>query len=195
MWFPSFRFSLRALLVGVTLIVLLLGYVANQAWKQKQIVETLQNEGATVRYKYQYAPFDPPEKASSDPHAEPPWLARFIGIDFCSSVVRVNAKGSRNPDKVARLSAQLHELRWLFIQDCSLRDEHLPPLKQLKNLRGLYLRGTEITDNSVRILSTFKGLHKLSVTNTSLTAEEAVVLESNLPSCDVNFGEHAGGFF
>ena len=136
MWLPSCRFSLQALLVGVTLAVLPLGYAANRAWKQNRIVKMLENEGASVRYKYQYAPFNPPEKMSSDPHAKPPWLARFIGIDFCSAVVRVEAKGSPNPDRVARLSAQLRELRLLGIQDCNLRDEHLHPLKQLRNLRG-----------------------------------------------------------
>ena len=100
-------------------MVLLLGYVTNQASKQKHAVEMLRNEGASVRYKYQYAPFDPPEKMSTDADAKPPWLAQFVGIDFCSAVVNVQAKGSPNPDRVARLAAQFSELRLLGIQDCT----------------------------------------------------------------------------
>ena len=189
----NLRFSLRALLVGVTFIVFLFGLKADQAWRQRNIVAALRNEGATVRYRYQYDPFDPHEKMSSDPDAKPPWLARFIGIDFCSSVVRVSAKGSNDPAEVARLSGRLKKLRSVGIQDCDLKDDDILPLKRLKNLRGLYLRGTSITDKSVRILSAFHGLHVLNVTNTSIAAEGGTALESNLPHCRVHYGKFLGG--
>ena len=100
MVFSRFRFTLRVLLVGVTLLAILFGFKSNQAWKQRRIVERLKNEGASIRYRYQYDAFERPKKTSFEPDTTAPWLARFLGIDFCSAVVSVSVQGSHNPDKV-----------------------------------------------------------------------------------------------
>ena len=57
----------------------------------------------------------------------------------------------------------------LHLANIKIKDEHLPPLKELKKTALLNLRGTEITDAGLVNIAELKGLVKLGLEKTKIT--------------------------
>jgi len=168
-----------------TILILTLGYFANQASKQRRIAAALVSSGAHITYQYQYDNYDNEHKYSLNPDATVPWLAEHIGIDYCSPIVDVSSLHADNPSRVAELAAQLPKLRLLSIQETGLRDEDLRAFVGHRYLRGLYLRGTRITDGAVSHLATLKSLHVLNLHNTNLSPTAIDSLKAALPNTKI----------
>jgi hypothetical protein len=101
------RFSLRTLLILITVLAVWLGSKMSAARRQKEAVETMLNSGATLQYDYQMkrrvpttGPFVPnghvgvklPEFTfdSNAPLPGPAWLRTKLGDDYFCTVVAVN---------------------------------------------------------------------------------------------------------
>jgi hypothetical protein len=177
-------------MVSFTMLALALGYWANEGLKRRRIAAALVSSGAQITYKYQYDDYEDEYKFSLNPDATPPWLARYIGIDYCSPIVNVSSLGADNPSEIAELAAGLPKLRLLSIQETSLRDEDLKAFIRHQHLLGLYLRGTQITDGAVPHLATLKSLHVLNLYYTSLSPAAIDSLRAALPNTKVYHDKH-----
>ncbi len=177
------RFSLRGLLVLVTISALVCGMKVNQARKQKHIVAVLEDEGAEVRYAYQ---FGANNRLKFIPNARRPWLARFVGDDLCAPVVEVRARPAADGEDIARWAGKLSKLRVLSMEEAYLlKDKDLHHLSEHRQLLRLYLGHTDITDGSVPYLCSLQQLRVLDVQHTHITREGAHALRTALPNCTI----------
>lgn len=173
-------YGLRTLLIAITLIALAIGYCSSHARKQCRITEELVALGANIKYRYQYDDFEDEEEYSYNHENRQPWLAHFIGIDYCSAVVSVSSFRAEDSARVAKLSSELPSLRLLVIQDAEIHPEDVEQFTRMRNLRGLYLANTSLDDASVPGLSRLTWLQVLNVNNTGLTTKGAKALSAAL---------------
>lgn len=113
-----FRYSLRGLLIGVTLLCALMGWLASRLWDaRKQAAAVQELESAYVVVGYDYMLNSNGEYTGSD---TPPtgFLRQHLGNDFFSKVIRVAYSAG------------------------SLPEFGLSPLADVRGLRNLSLRGT-----------------------------------------------------
>jgi len=147
-----FQFSLRSLMIFVTLCAPLLAwfhYKLEAARGQKEVVETIKNFGGEVGYGYQYGDdntFDPKAKSSV-----PEWILSLAGIDMFSTVERVSFPGER-----AMFSLPM------------VKDVDLKHLKRLPHLKELHLNGVPISDEGLRHLANSKRLTNLQLGSESV---------------------------
>src|SRR5688572_1612308 len=77
------RFSLKTLLILLTLFCLWLGTLANSANRQRRAVQAIQRSGGEFNYDYQRIPSPSGQRYSN--RAEPPgpkWLRRILGDHY-----------------------------------------------------------------------------------------------------------------
>ena len=156
------RFSLRTLLVVMTVLCVWLGFKVNAARRQKEAVEALLESGNfEVYYDYQCSPVPgQPGDYNIDgealPHG-PAWLRKLLGDDFFCNVVGLQYL--RQPRGVA--------------ESCFAQIARLP------DLRFIYLTGARIAtsrnageDRPINSsdLSILSGLTKLEKVDASYTA-------------------------
>lgn len=147
---PSwFRFSLRAFLVGVTLLAILAA-CAGDYWKrvlrQRAIVRQLQAAGGDIYYDYQDTKGHG-KRLDATPYG-PALLRSFLGDDAFSAVDTVFLENTGDQ------TSTLLEL--------------LPDFPKLENL---YLRNLDLSDDDLRLIATKLNLVGLSLTETRVSAK------------------------
>jgi hypothetical protein len=120
-----FRFSLRMLLVVVTLLCVWLGIQVNAARRQREAVAEILKAGGTVSYDYK-----PPG---------PVWGRNAIGDDYFQTVNAVQL--SHPPDRRLRQSYEITLVKGISFE----HDPALASLEKLSHLEILSLRGTHVT--------------------------------------------------
>lgn len=132
------------------------------------------------------------------PHELSTWKLRLLGYDFLTGIEGVlisgaNGNGVEGLDEMIELSSRLHpldririenvtltedsllplkkkpKLKWLSLFETNATDQHLQILEMLPNLRVLDLRGTDITDESVDVLSSLKQLEYLGLQDSQMS--------------------------
>jgi len=151
------RFSMRSLLIAVTIFCVALGWRLNRARQQREAVKAIKEAGGWVYYDYQN--YDP-ETGSFDLQAEPwepEWLRGPLGIDFWHDVVGLNMsfheEGNQrwdNKQPAVNISAHLAHpprLRLLGLTEHSVDDAGMKYVSGLKDLEVLlYWDAPGITD-------------------------------------------------
>ena len=143
----SLRFTLRSLLLLITLTALWLGVNVHRANQQRRAVQRITQRGGNVRYDYQFAANGNPNPNLDSSH--PAWLRRFVGDDFLHNVESVG----------------------LDFLDDPVRDEDLRLLKHLPRVRLLYLGGGKITDDGLAHLQHLRRLELLVLAKNPITGE------------------------
>lgn len=142
------RFSLRSMLVVLTVLGVWLGLQVNRANTQRRIVKWVTENGGWVDYDwfmgedydYDYGFVLGNEPSGTFQPPGPIWIRRLIGDEYFQSVVVVDAPHAE-------------------LQDLS-------PLVKLTTLKVLYLKGTLI--NNVSPLSSLTQLENLNLEDTSV---------------------------
>jgi hypothetical protein len=145
----TFRISLRALLVLMTILCLWFGKISIAAHKQKKAVEWVEANGGRVKYDWQSkesAPkvFPGPAPVPDAKIPGPKWLRRLIGEDYFQTVLEVNLTRCNIAD-ISPLT-NLPEVEFLESPMNHIRD--LTPLQGLSHLRTLGLYQNEVEDSS-----------------------------------------------
>jgi hypothetical protein len=128
------RFSLRALLISVTLLCVWSAWYVNRARRQKETVEALRNCGGRVYYDYQFDDDDDAQRLILT--AESPWptgLIETFGIDVLHNVVAVQLP-NRSDDVIPQL-ASIPSLRQLWLMQAT--DDTIMQIAPLSNLEHL----------------------------------------------------------
>ena len=193
------QFSLRTLLIAVTLVGCGLGWFGKKVWEAKQqaaAVAAIENAGGSVLYDYEIDSHGNyvPKVASPDPA----WLRAILG-DRCLRIVRWVSFDTFAGDPTTINDANLGHLKELMgleyltlsftqVTDTGLKqlqgltdlrsldltytqvtDAGLESLRRLTRLKSLNLRGTKVTDAGVERLQELLQLRQLTLTNTQIS--------------------------
>jgi Leucine-rich repeat (LRR) protein len=178
-----FQFSLKGMLVVVTLVAVGLGWLAyerNKVRKREAAISAIEQVGGIV-------------VVDGEP-TRPSWLRPVLGDNSGGGVVEVDFSEVKVTDAGLAHVAVLAELRFLRLNNAQLTDAgltHLAGLSKiesltlsgdhqitnagltnligLKELKDLFLRDTQVTDAGLNFLAGLTKLEVLGLDNTQLT--------------------------
>ena len=182
-----YQFSLRTLLVFVTLCAFACSWLAvkmKQAKRQHEAVEAIKELGGSVQYDWQLD-----ANGNGVPNARPsapPWLRRILGDDFFWEVKAVVLYGTQVTDAGLEQLKGLSQLRELRLHFTRVTDAGLEQPKGLSQLRELRLHETRVTDAGLEQLKGLSQLQSLSLNGTKVTSEDLKKLQQALPKCKIN---------
>jgi hypothetical protein len=179
------RFSLRTLLVLVTLACIWLGMVVNRAEQQRRTVAAFRALGNRVEYDTPY----------TNPRGEPSnwrWLRSWLGNDYFDSayyvglshgvddellhrvrclrgVRRLDVMGPKVTDEGMAAISRVSTLETLAVHAQEVTDEGVRHLSRMRKLRGLFLWAPKVTDRGAKSLAKLEDLDGLSLHDTQVT--------------------------
>ena len=168
-----YQFSLRTLLIVVTLAGCGLGWLgpkAYQARRQQAVVAAIRQLGGKVAYDYEFN-----SKGEPSPNSESfrsAWLHALVGDDCFGNVCEVSFEDMGNKpltDADLKLLGGLTHLRTISLSGTEITDAGLEHLKGLTQLTQLDIDGTLVTDVGLQQLQDLKQLEVLSLSFTSIT--------------------------
>lgn len=176
-------FSLRALLVLMTILCMFLGWIGPKWLEMKReeaAVKKTQAVGGQIIYDYQHEHAiyrrDHPEVFGSvppDPYG-PQVLRDLFGEHILSRVVEVrfakfDASGG-DPNQATAELPKLHHLKQVeFNRPVALTDDSIEQLKKIRSLRSIALGGNTITAGRVKRLSQESLLETIALSGTDAT--------------------------
>ena len=170
------RYSLRSLLIAITIGGILLGLWVRSAERQRKAVAKLTDAGARVWY-------------GLDEMGKPrPWLATIIdviGIDYVSSPISVALEMDDSDASLIYLR-DLPPLEALYLQHTDISGKGLETIRTLPHLAVLNLSDTNIDDTALMVLHDMTSLRHLSVTGTAVTDKGIAELQQALPRCRIH---------
>jgi hypothetical protein len=202
----TLRFSLRTLMIAVTLLCAVMAVVSSRANRQRRAVSRIKAAHGLVYYDYQLDhDFKPRTDEPLGPG--PDWLRAFIGTDYFATVVsvRVNLASDELLEATAELP-HLQDLRiacnskisdgaWEHLKDLAevetlylrgMRDSATVNLAGLTQLRVLYITNTDVTDAGLASLKSLPRLQTLNMTGTKVTRAGITDLQVALPNCKIH---------
>ncbi len=185
------QFSLRTVLVAMTVLALWLGMWLDRGRREKAAVEALSQKGYVgIMYDYQV---DPSGKWVTNP--SPPgsdWARDWIGEHCFTRVVRLSRFRSDLDDDALAHVAQFRQIRslrndvmmvsaaevhslWIssanYIDSGYVTDTGIAHLKRLARLEALVLVGTTVTNDGLRELTGLQRLKRLKISSPNITDE------------------------
>ena len=190
------QFSLRTVLVVMTVLAVGLGTWLERGRREKAAVEALEQQGYTVVvYEYQV---DVNGRYVRNPRPPgPEWARRWLGKHCSDRVVGLTASCSTFNDESLRFASQLHQLRTLDNSVIEVRtvgkraswslpcnyatragrtyepitDTGLGFVNGLTRLESLIMIGTVVTDDGLRHLRGLRRLKRLKISSPNITDE------------------------
>jgi hypothetical protein len=162
------RYSMRTLLVVVTLLCIWLGLVVSRAERQRQTVAALRAMNAQVFY-------DTPLLNPGGQPANWRWLRSWIGDDYFDDITYVSVRHGGDDDLLRRI-ADLRGLTRLDVHGLLVTDEGLVPIAQLPKLEILAVFTQEVTDDGMRILARAPALRKLVIRAPKVTDQGVMAI-------------------
>jgi hypothetical protein len=176
-WRPSIRrylrFSMRTLLVLMTLLSLWLGYHAKRATDQRAAVRMIRKLGGSVMYDYQFAA----RQAGFQGTAQPGgwlWLRRLIGDEYFQNVISVYLDRTQVTDDDLILIGRLKEVTLISLGSTRISDAGLEHLRGLPLLHNLNISDTRITAAGLRVLQDPPSLDMLNLNNLKTVDDRAL---------------------
>lgn len=165
-----YQFSLRMLLVVVTLFALLCSYFAvvrERVRKKREAVEAIGKLGGAVIYDFEQdaknTSFDPPIPPAPD------ILIRKFGIDFFADAAEVKFGQQKIRDQDLQWLRGMTKLNHLQIASGDITDAGISNIAGLTRIENLYLEGTSITDQGLKYLEGFSNLRYFVLSRTGIT--------------------------
>src|SRR5262245_3114736 len=170
------QFSLRRMIVWVTLLGIALGWLGNEmlrARRQRQIVETIQRLGGKVRYDY-----DPSEIRGTRQHqrSRGRWLTELIGPDLFAPLSGVYfGENTQLTDDDLKFLAELPRLQAVELFGEGILDKTMKRLVHACRLRDLHLDDTLCTTAAVSRLPAAPSLEYFTLLGVTVN-------DANMPS-------------
>lgn len=170
------RFTLRTLLLVVTILCVWLAIHTQRASWQRQLVQQIQKSWGEVEYVQKVQSSLRP---GGRPSHVPSWLLKSLGEDFFYDIKSVTTRDAGLLPKIAALS----HLEELTISDHDLTDDELAALRGHRGLKrvriqsdlhttlpGDYPDTTQIGDRSLAVLGELPALEEVYVSGYHFTA-------------------------
>ena len=191
-----FRYSLRTLMLVVTVFCVWLGVTAKRARDQRSAVEVIEALGGEVEYEHEpkrtpyeggFIVWGNPNTVNRAPPG-PEWLRGLIGDEYFFSVRLVRLSRTTTDDASLAAVARFADMKSLLLDDTRVSDAGLEHLKGLVNLRELNVIDTLITDAGLEHLRGLTSLRLLQLQHTKVTEDSARDLAAALPECTIIIG-------
>jgi hypothetical protein len=164
------RFSLRTMLLVVTVLCVWLGVKVNQARRQKEAVAALEELGATIYYAHQRQEEDDLRFDAGRPPNVPNWLRELAGDHFFQRAVWLFFSRELADKDLVHLAALPHiEHLNLGRAGIGVTDAGLAHLPRPDRLSRFSASGTSVGDAFLMRLAGAKGLERLILANTRVT--------------------------
>jgi internalin A len=180
-----YQFSLRSLLVLVTLFGFACSWFAvkmKQAKRQQETVEAFKKIDGAGGISYDF------EELGSHAPLGPKWMHRLLGIDFFANITRVIVSKDSPMSYLPEFS-ELRSLNGLSSygpgSTVSITDVGIENLKGLAQLEKLYLEQTGISDTGLQNLKGLAKLRVLSLTGSRITNIDSIGNLSQLEEIDL----------
>ena len=166
-----FRFSLRSLMVVVTLLCVWMGYYLDAVRRQRQAVQAIRALNGRITYDY-----DLLEENGIEELKWKRWMRSKLGAEYVAQVDQVWFTG-REIEPIG-----MGHYAWPKSEIC---DDDLELLENLPALTDLCLIHTHVTDRGVPHLKRLKSVKRLCVSGTRITPTGIAELRRALPHCVV----------
>lgn len=168
------KFTLKTLLLVMTVFGVWLGSKVQRANKQRLAVEQIEQLGGNVVYSYEL--IDAYSwKRSNKPMPGPKWLRNLIGDDYFVRVAYV--KQPRGHGEASYLSS-LPDIERIDLQSTPITDDDLVHLRDMRNLKSLHCSDSQIKGPGLKHLSNCKDLRSLDLRHTQEEEVELTHLEA-----------------
>ncbi|MGD9720794.1 MAG: leucine-rich repeat domain-containing protein [Pirellulales bacterium] len=162
------RFSLRTLLVLLTVVAVWLGFAADRAHRQRRIVAELRETRSVVEYDWQQRdPSKPkPPRGTIREAPGPRWLRKLVGDEYFQHVVTVMVSEYRPGARFLSHIDDLPELTNLQVVHAHTNDDDLRAIGRLRKLQFLLVTSLDrggFTDAGVAHLAQLKQLENLTI--------------------------------
>jgi len=175
-----FRYSLRSLMLAVTVFCIWMGITAKRARDQREAVSILERDGS-VFYEHQL-----PRNSPSNPPG-PEWFRQLIGDDYFFIVHSVVLRGPAIKNRRLAAIKRLTDVKNLALRIDQVTDSDLANLKGQINLESLSLNGKWITDAGLEHLHELANLRTLELGTTRISDEAVEKLRQALPNCTISY--------
>jgi hypothetical protein len=170
-----FRFSLKTLLVMMTVLAVWLGLYAKKFRDRKEAVAAIETLDGAMGIKY----------------LGPEWLRKLINDEkyfWDPAGVHFNEPLTDGDlDHVVGYLTHFQRLRDLTLQGSTITDNGLALLLPLREkLVWLDISNTPISDAAISDLKRFSGLRTLRLQNTRITPAGIAELQESLPNCKID---------
>lgn len=179
-----FQFSLRTLLVILTIFSVWFGVYVKRARRQRDAVDALrQQPGVDVQYDYEDA-----SKTLGPGLAAKPLGAQLLGIDMVANVSGVMVLGWDKRRAAPFGDADLAhigafpKLKQLRLDGTNVTDRGLRSLAYLRHLQSLYLRGSPVTENGFASISQLPELSAMILDCPTPISKAGLALLAQTPS-------------
>jgi hypothetical protein len=169
-WRP-WQFSLRAMLLLMSVAAVWLGVVTHRAREQKQAVEAIRSAGGEAYCEHEIRLGN--EKAGLPPSAHerfapaPRWLRNWLGDDYVADVTSVYFAIATDADM--KHVGRLTHLKHLDLSQArALSDSGIAHIARLEHLEELKLDNTGITDGALAYLGGLTRLRHLRLSGTAI---------------------------
>jgi hypothetical protein len=162
------RFSLRTLLILVTVLCIWLGVKVNQARRQKESTDALRKMGAIVVCAHQGVDFNSGKLVGE--LNVPGWLRELAGDDFFQTVTTVEFRRPITDDHLVHL-AGLPQIEYVNLGRVgrAVTDAGLAHLPRPDRLKKLLASDSQVGNAFAKRLATADGMHSLALSGTRLT--------------------------
>jgi hypothetical protein len=191
------RYSLRALLILLTLVAIWMGYWSVSAAKQKAGTAAIREMGGSVLYNYQV-------RNGMTMNGVPPgpdWLRRLLGRDWFDTVVFVefySKPGNATDEQLAAALSKLPRVFALHLHRPQVGETTLKTVSGMRQLEVLGLVGPNITDDSLQYIYPLRNLRQLNLRGTNISDAGIKTIQAAIPSVFINnqrTPETKGGIF
>jgi hypothetical protein len=146
----ALRFSLRTLLILITVTAIWLGLGGASALRQKAATDSILKGGGSVFYDFQSKDW----KLQIDaPPSGPTWLRAILGRDWFDTVTYVTletpGRVTANDEETAKIIYSLPQLTILHLRFPPAGERTLDALNDAPQLKILFLNGDGITDEHI----------------------------------------------
>jgi hypothetical protein len=154
------KFSLRVLLIAVTILAVSLGLRLRRIQHQKRAIAEIASMGGEIYFEYNYA------NGGFNPDADSPMSRWLYPIYGPGKLRTVHFSGTTSDDDLKVLPqslAQLPNFTLLSFDHSNIGDATLAGLKGSTNFSHLNLDGTRVTDQGLAHVLNFQQLESISI--------------------------------
>jgi hypothetical protein len=165
-----FQFSLKTLLVALTVACAWLGRYAEGVRRQQEAVALVESLGAQAYHLYEWD--DSHDWFQTGPVHEPGpvWMVQLVGIEWLNSVVAICFDGNPvSESDLIWLFERLPELRYLELRNANIGDRGFSNIDKLRRLRNLEVANTQIGDRAMETIGQIRSLRSLDLCGTRVT--------------------------